>query len=248
MELQNNGAAISWDTYGVLTMPLTGASNSINLEPRIDIKSIPASATAVVDVTYDTQTWMDRNLGARRVATAIDDVLSYGNHYQWGRPADGHEISVWNGATPTSGRGFADATALEALATSDTPDHPNFILTNKTPYDWRSDNNNNRWVTANQGPCPAGYHVPTNTEWDIVNSFGAWSNNVKTFESDLKLPSAGHRNRMDGLLTDQGISGYYWSSAVSGTYARNLFFNSTAASTINHYSRAQGFSVRCLKN
>ena len=55
--------------------------------------------------------------GARRVATAINDVLSYGNHYQWGRPADGHEITVWNGATPTSGRGFYDATALEALAT-----------------------------------------------------------------------------------------------------------------------------------
>lgn len=116
--LQNNGAAIPWGTFGVLTMPLTGASNSINLVPRIDVKSIPASATAAVDVTFGTQTWMDRNLGARRVATAINDVLSYGNHYQWGRPADGHEISVWNGDTPTSGRGFANATALEALATS----------------------------------------------------------------------------------------------------------------------------------
>ncbi len=245
--LQNNGAAISWDTYGVLTMPLTGASNSINLEPRIDIKSIPASATAVVDVTYGTQTWMDRNLGARRVATAIDDVLSYGNHYQWGRPADGHEISVWNGATPTSGRGFADATALEALATSDTPGHPNFILTNVTPYDWRSDNNNNRWVTANQGPCPAGYHVPTNTEWDTAKSFGAWSNNVNTFESDLKLPSAGNRSRIDGLLYNQGTLGIYWSSTVDGTNARHLLFRSSAAFTSINF-RANGFTVRCLKN
>ena len=49
--LQNNGVAIPWGTFGVLTMPLTGASNSINLVPRIDIKSIPASATAVVNVT-----------------------------------------------------------------------------------------------------------------------------------------------------------------------------------------------------
>ena len=101
--LQNNQTNIAWDKYGTINMTLTGASNTLALAPRIDIKSIPASATAVVDVTYGTQTWMDRNLGARRVATAINDVLSYGNHYQWGRPADGHEISVWDGATLTSG-------------------------------------------------------------------------------------------------------------------------------------------------
>ena len=258
--LQNNGAAIPWDTFGVLTMPLTGASNSINLVPRIDIKSIPASATAVVDVTYGTQTWMDRNLGARRVATALNDVLSYGNHYQWGRPADGHEISVWNGATPTSGRGFYNATILEALATSDAPGHPNFILTNNyvTSYDWRSDNNNNRWATANQGPCPAGYHVPTDGQWATADAFNGgaatnggvtvgWDNNTETYESALKLPSAGYRDRITGLLLNQGTLGLCWSSTVSGTYARFLYFSSTSANTgINH--RANGFTVRCLKN
>ena len=245
--LQNNGAAIPWDTFGVLTMPLTGASNSINLVPRIDVKSIPASATAAVDVTFGTQTWMDRNLGARRVATAINDVLSYGNHYQWGRPADGHEISVWNGATPTSGRGFYDATALEALATSDAPGNANFILTNVTPFDWRSDNNNNRWATANQGPCPVGYHVPTDAQWATADSFDAWSNNTNTYNSALKLPSAGTRSPVNGLLRNQGTLGYYWSSTVFGTNARYLSFDSTAAST-NNYSRAFGFTVRCLKD
>ena len=249
--LQNNGAAIPWGTFGVLTMPLTGASNSINLVPRIDIKSIPTTHTdwTYNDVTYGTQTWMDRNLGARRVATAINDVLSYGNHYQWGRPADGHEISVWNGATPTSGRGFYDATALEALATSDAPGHPNFILTNVTPYDWRSDNNNNRWATANQGPCPVGYHVPTDAQWATADSFGAWNNNTDTYNSALKLPSAGYRDRFNGLLDLQGTYGFYWSSSVSGTTdARYLDFDSTAALTNSSYNRAYGFTVRCLKD
>ena len=232
--LQNNGAAILWDKYGTINMTLTGASNTLALAPRIDIKSIPASATAVVNVTYGSQTWMDRNLGARRVATALNDVLSYGNHYQWGRPADGHEISVWNGATPTSGRGFYDATALEALATSDAPGNANFILTNVTPFDWRSDNNNNRWATANQGPCPVGYHVPTDAQWATADTFGAWNNNTDTFNSGLKLPSAGNRNRRNGLLNNQGAHGDYWSSTVntvSGTNARSLHFRSTAAST-----------------
>lgn len=219
--LSNNAPSIAWDKYGTINMTLTGASNTLALAPRIDIKSIPASDTEVKDVTYGTQTWMDRNLGARRVATALNDVLSYGNHYQWGRPADGHEISVWNGATPTSGRCFADATGV--LATSDTPGNANFITTGVPPYDWRSDNNNNRWATANQGPCPTGYHVPTDTEWNTAYTFGAWSNNVNTFDSVLKLPSAGSRDRVNGLLRIQGTVGYYWSSTVSGTTnARNL--------------------------
>jgi uncharacterized protein (TIGR02145 family) len=246
--LNNNGVAISDTTFGVLTMPLTGASNTVNLVPRIDIKSIPASATAVVDVTYGTQTWMDRNLGARRVATAINDVLSYGNHYQWGRPADGHEITVWDGATPTSGRGFADATALEALSATTTPGHPNFILTNAGTYDWLATQSDpDRWVSANQGPCPSGYHVPTDAQWATADSFGAWNNKTDTYNSALKLPSAGLRDRFNGLLSFQGTRGYCWSSTVSGTFARYLRFNSTAADTSN-YLRAYGFSVRCLKD
>lgn len=248
--LYHNAPIIDAFFSGVITMPLIGASNSINLEPRIDIKSIPASKTAVVDVTYGTQTWMDRNLGARRVATALNDVLSYGNYYQWGRPADGHEISVWNGTTLTDGRGFANATALEALATSDAPGHPNFILTNAYPYyDWRSDNNNNRWFTANQGPCPAGYHVPTEADWVNAYSFGAWNNNTDTYISALKLPSAGNRTHFNGLLSDQGTNGFYWSSTVSITFARILYFTSTAANTNSYsYGRAFGLPVRCLKD
>lgn len=233
---------------GVITMPLTGASNTINLEPRIDVKSIPASATAVEDVTFGTQTWMDRNLGARRVATALNDVFSYGNHYQWGRPADGHEITVWNGTTLTAGRGFHDATALEALSATTTPGHPNFILTNVSPYDWLATQADpDRWATANQGPCPAGYHVPTDTEWNTADTYGAWNNNTNTFNSALKLPSAGYRIRFNGLLYTQGTYGYYWSSTVSGTDARLLYFTSTAAYTF-YFNRAYGFPVRCLKD
>ena len=245
--LINNGTSIAWDKYGTINMTLTGANNTLALAPRIDIKSIPTTHTdwTYNDVTYGSQTWMDRNLGARRVATAINDVLSYGNHYQWGRPADGHEITVWNGATPTSGRGFYDATT--SLATSDTPGHPNFILTDATPYDWRSGNNNNRWATANQGPCPAGYHVPTNAQWETADINGAWDNNTETYESALKLPSAGIRYRVSGLLSSQGAIGYYWSSTIDLTDARHLDFYSGAAAT-NKSNRAGGFSVRCLKN
>ena len=59
--------------------------------------------------------------------------------------------------------------------------------------------------------------------------------------------SSGNRNRINGLLNNQGTHGNYWSSTVSGTNARNLGFLSTAAVTSFH-NRAYGFSVRCLKD
>ena len=249
--LANNNAVIPEFTSGVIALTLAGnATNTLALNPRIDIKSIPASATAVVPVDLGNgQIFMDRNLGARRAANAINDVFAYGNHYQWGRPADGHEISVWNGTTKIAGRGLANATALEALATSDFPGHANFILTNEstTFYDWRAGNNNNRWATANQGPCPAGYHVPTDAQWTAADTFGAWNNNTDTYNSTLKLPSSGYRNRTNGLLSNQGTNGHCWSSTVSGTNARNLNFNSTVAN-VNNNNRANGFTVRCLKD
>lgn len=222
----------------------TGVSGAKTISPRIDIKTLPASSTDVMQVSYGLQTWMDRNLGAHRAALTENDPLSYGNYYQWGRGSDGHEIIVRNGDNTTSGRGFHDATASEDLATSDTPGHPNFILTSVGPYDWISDNNNNRWQTANQGPCPATYHVPTDAEWNTADN---WNNSTDTYNSALKLPSAGYRDRGNGLLSLQGTTGYYWSSTVSGTNARHLNFNSTAASTYTN-SRAHGFSVRCLKD
>ena len=113
-----------------------------------------------------------------------------------------------------------------------------------------SDNNINRWATVSQGPCPTGYHVPASAEWDIADAYDngvatsggvttGWDNATETFDSDLKLPSSGSRDRTNGLLSSQGTFGYYWSSTVSGTNARDLYFNSTAAFTSNS-TRAYG--------
>ena len=259
--LNNNGAVMPDFSSGVITMALMGTSSTLNLEPRIDVKSIPTSDPdwTYTDVTYGTQIWMDRNLGARRVATALNDVYSYGNHYQWGRPADGHEISVWKGDDQTVGRGLEDTTST--LATG-TPANGDFILATVSPFDWvaspAASGVDTLWATASQGPCPAGYHVPTNAEWVIADTFNGgaatsggatvgWDNNVETYNSALKLPSAGLRVRIDGLLNLQGTNGAYWSSNVGGTYARNLSFYSTAAHSVTS-NRASGFSVRCLKN
>lgn len=245
--LQNNGALIPWNTYGILPMVLSGASNSISLVPRIDVKTIPASETAIVDVAYGSQIWMDRNLGARRAATAQNDVLSYGNHYQWGRPSDGHEISIINGATLVAGRGLQNSTTV--IATTNTPGHSNFILNTTTPWDWVSDNNNNRWNTATQGPCPSGYRLPTASEYQSYDTSLGLNNATDLYNSPLKLPSSGVRSNANNTLANLGSGGYYYtSSPLPGSANASVFSAYLSFANVNSLQRAVGANVRCIKN
>jgi uncharacterized protein (TIGR02145 family) len=195
-----------------------------------------AGATAVVDVTNPTtgKIWMDRNLGATQVATSSSDASSYGDLYQWGRRADGHQCRT----SPTTA----------TLSSVDQPAHGNFITINSGNYDWRSPQNVNLWQGVNgvNNPCPSGYRIPTETE--INDEFLSWTqqNSVGAFASPLKWTLAGYRLSTDGSLGIVGTDGSYSSSTVSGTYSRGLNFGSNNA--ISDRYRASGYSVRCLKD
>jgi uncharacterized protein (TIGR02145 family) len=189
------------------------------------------------DVTNPTtgEIWMDRNLGALQVATSSTDAAAYGDLYQWGRAADGHQIRT-SGTTTT-------------LGTTDTPVDGNFIIIVSSPYDWRSPQNDNLWqgVSGINNPCPSGYRLPTEAEWEAEHTSWGSNNSAGAFTSPLKLPVAGDRSCSNGSLFDVGSNGNYWSSTVDGTNSRCLFFYSSIAYMASNY-RAYGFSVRCLKD
>ena len=197
--------------------------------------SLPANT--VVNPTT-TKIWMDRNLGASQVATSSTDAASYGDLYQWGRGSDGHQ-SRTSGTTTT-------------LSSSDVPGNANFILTWSSPYDWRSGQNVNLWqgVSGVNNPCPTGYRIPTEAEWEAERL--SWSANTSAgaLASPLKLPKAGYR-MSDGSLHTLGasgdLSGSLWSSTVSGTDSRYIYFDSTSAGMFA-YARAGGIPVRCIKD
>lgn len=57
-------------------------------------RSLCAFNEAVAGELYSPATgliWMDKNLGASQVATSSTDAASYGDLYQWGRAAEGHQ-------------------------------------------------------------------------------------------------------------------------------------------------------------
>jgi uncharacterized protein (TIGR02145 family) len=177
---------------------------------------------------------MDRNLGATQVATGSADAASYGDLYQWGRLADGHQIRT----------SFTTST----LSSTDMPGNGNFITVN-SGNDWRSPQNNNLWqgVNGTNNPCPTGFRLPTDTELDNERLTWVSNNRDGAFASVLKLPMAGSRDVGNGALAFVGSRGYYWSSTVSGTFARYLFFNSSTAIMVSYF-RAYAYSVRCLKD
>jgi hypothetical protein len=195
--------------------------------------------------TVGTKCWLDRNLGATRVATSSTDYLSYGDLFQWGRLADGHQIINWTSSTASDGAEQNNETSTQSA--TDTPGHDDFII--GFP-DWRSAQNDNLWqgVSGINNPCPSGYRVPTEAELEAERASWSPDNNAGgAFASPLKLPMAGVRVLGTGSLSTVGTGGRYWSSTVGSTNARRLDFNSGSAN-MNTGTRALGLSVRCLKD
>jgi uncharacterized protein (TIGR02145 family) len=180
--------------------------------------------------------WMDRNLGATQVATSYADAASFGDYYQWGRGADGHQIRT--------------SSTSSVLSSTDVPGNANFILAPNSPFDWRSGQNDNLWQGLNgvNNPCPSGYRLPTAAEWEAERLRYSENNRAGAFASPLKLPAAGYRLINTGGYLNIGSYGHYWTSTVSVSKSIYHFFKSDNSYTNIANFRAFGYSVRCIKD
>lgn len=124
---------------------------------------------------------------------------------------------------------------------------------------WNSETEDNPVKTA-YDPCPAGWRVPTLSEWkaigagnrDIVKEWDGAAKLIKIAGveegSPLVLPAAGSRHYSSGASNDRGSYGYYWSaSAPSGNIgASRVYFNNATLNTSTN-PRGYGYSVRCVQ-
>jgi uncharacterized protein (TIGR02145 family)/prepilin-type N-terminal cleavage/methylation domain-containing protein len=185
----------------------------------------------------DGKCWFDRNLGASRVATASNDSASYGYYYQWGRFHDDHEV-------PTSGITITQSSG-------DNPGNSLFIYGHN---DWRNPSNDNLWqdVVGTNNPCPAGFRLPSSSEWATLVSDAHITNVAAAFSSKLKLPAAGYRDPASAVLYNQNsMVGLYWSSnpvPAEISYSYHVYFDSGSIVSNMDDPRAYGFSVRCIGN
>jgi len=210
--------------------------------------------TEIVEVIslVTNKTWMDRNLGARRVATKIDDTEAYGDLYQWGRFADGHQCR--------------DSNTTTTLANSNTPEHGDFIINANNPFatggvpqtKWREPTSkDDLWDGVNgiNNPCPLGFRLPTLAE--VFNEFRTLTAQ-QVFDSPMRIPLAGTRFANSGVIGIEGSYANYWTSSIATDPNTNLplsnanIFNlSYASGTVGPTlgtSQAAGLSVRCIKD
>jgi len=108
-------------------------------------------------------------------------------------------------------------------------------------------------VSDMQWPCPDGFHVPLNTEWQAIYDAwislwawtSSWGTNLSTY---LKMPMAWNRNYISDIY-NVNSRWYYWSSkAVNSDRAYDIMFESSTISLSTYLVRTIWLFIRWLKN
>ena len=225
---------VDMGTNKITSSAVPSGANDLTNKAYVDsmVANPPVVAPTGYEVIYvNGVAWLDRNLGATKACTTVDgDATCHGDLYQWGRPADGHQVR-------TSGTQAGPTSGIQ-------PGHGNFLTVSASPYNWLSSNEIYLWSTpgsTNNGVCPAGWSVPTKQDFSALSL----TNSGDAF-TKLKLTESGYRSRIDGTLNSMGSRGYYWSATVDGENSAHLHIYS-GGTYFDGVHRAHGLSVRCLK-
>jgi uncharacterized protein (TIGR02145 family) len=151
---------------------------------------------------------------------------------------------------------------------------------NSDAYSWYNNNTSYKkifgaiynWYAVNTGKlCPAGWHVPTDADWEVLSDFmggaGVAGGKLKgTGVSDWNPPNVGATNESGfsalpggyrygnywypGKFYEKGISSYLWSATECNdthSWSRTIFTGNDKFYR-SFFAKNTGFSVRCIKD
>jgi hypothetical protein len=243
---------------GVFTSSLTGltaatlyyvrsyATNAIGTSYGAEISFTTLDVVSTVTSPYTGKVWMDRNLGATRAATSVNDEASYGDLYQWGRANDGGQL---RSATQTATR-LTNISSRSIYSISAQPWTSQADWNSQTGGVWNVQPWNNTDGGENN-PCPTGFRVPSFSEWTAelngMTGAGLATTTTGVFNSFLKIPQA-------GVIEGSGWSGnvittksVYWTTDRFDTVSsREIRFSTTVNANPNANWASFRYSVRCI--
>ncbi|CAA7196520.1 FISUMP domain-containing protein [Chryseobacterium potabilaquae] len=235
-------------TYSINGTPST--SGSMNVHVTLGDKSCDANIIVIngQQITMcDGRTWKTHNLGANESLDPNVPVAGiHGDKYQWGR--------------------------INPILTQSQDQ------ANAGPVTWNfNDASDGSWGPSrtSNDPCPPGFRVPTQAEWQALNScssvgrIGPFGDDASLFSSaltytsgsnKLTFPAAGFRSHLSipnnptlgGVLQMRNEVGMYWSSTSYYTTQNNpaaysFGFNSSSVNPSSSAGyRIEGHSVRCI--
>lgn len=248
-----------------------------------DTSSSSHALSSAYDVTYE-MTWMDRNLGALKPASSswsgeVSDP-TVGLYYQWGRKDPFAPYAAYDLA---GNQILLSVSADEGITLSDALNNPMVSYRRWTGSNGQGSwvkGAAEKDITPNAktvfDPCPEGWRVPEigiTTSYPgsfgpsvfgkggevgtgTTNSWGAFTNNGRTFyASGQFFPATGYNN-ISGEMTNFGKEGYYLTATrakgSSSTYAeystRSLVVTDSNVRTNDGLSIFVTTNIRCVKN
>ncbi|VVH65294.1 hypothetical protein BSPLISOX_2584, partial [uncultured Gammaproteobacteria bacterium] len=196
---------------------------------------------------YTGRVWLDRNLGATRVAASSADTEARGYYYQWGRNDDGHEFSSRTEATAVQAASITPATNKFITTTSNLHVGSDWVT---TTIDRNGSLRTAAWADGGVNDiCPVGFSVPTKEEIkkDTVDTYNSGEKAVQAFNSFLKITGSGYRN-LNNRYNHSAIHLWTRSANASSLEAYYLHLSGQDSSVQGDFSRGLGIAVRCIKD